>query len=70
MDGLCLFDRLAVALCEVTVNNKYEMSTSDHPVSNGRIFRPRGNQGGSHHKTHAIDSPQFFLKMGSVSVWL
>jgi hypothetical protein len=38
------FDRLALALGEVTVNNKYEMSTSDHPVSNGRIFRPRGNQ--------------------------
>jgi hypothetical protein len=33
MDGLCLFDRLAVALDEVTVNNKYEMSTSDDPIS-------------------------------------
>jgi len=38
MDGLCLFDRLALALGEVTVNNKYEMSTSDHPVSNGRLI--------------------------------
>src|SRR4029453_4928474 len=30
-----------IALCEVTVNNNYDMNSSNHPISDGWIFRFR-----------------------------
>ena len=37
-----------IALCEVTVNNKYDMNSSDHPISDGWIFPSGGNQSPAH----------------------
>jgi hypothetical protein len=37
-----------IALCEVTVNKQYDMSTSDHPISDGWIFRFRRDQSPAH----------------------